>query len=259
LGISLNLRTHLRFLAELKFRLAVVRFAKACLSDASANIDVTANVNVSTNVKLYLKKIKCKNCVDLLTIVRLKTTMAKQLTLIKKFSDAYGGEHLRKRKGRTHGRPLSLRNSMHLVLRSTQARKEKSFLEPSNAHKIKNFVKKFATKNHIQVLSLANVGNHLHLHIKLGTRRGYRPFIRALTGAIAVAIGGKSRWTKSKTEKFWDLRPFTRIVQGFQDFLTMKDYLEVNRLQGQGYSRWEARMLMKSCSSRGLQRPLLSG
>jgi REP element-mobilizing transposase RayT len=189
--------------------------------------------------------------------------MAKQLTLIPKFKDSYGGEMMKKRKGRAHGRPISTQSSMHLVLRSTQARKEKSFLEPSNAHKIKNFVNKFAAKNHVQILSLANVGNHLHLHIKLGTRRGYKPFIRALTGAIAMAIGGNSRWSKAKAqntegnasfsdasteikEKFWDRRPFTRIVQGFRSRLTLSNYIEINRLEGQGYSRGHARMLIQS-------------
>jgi REP element-mobilizing transposase RayT len=186
-----------------------------------------------------------------------------KLTLIPKFKDSYGGELMKKRKGRAHGRPISTQSSMHLVLRSTQARAERSFLEPSNAHKIKNFVKKFAKKNHVQILSLANVGNHLHLHIKLGTRRGYRPFIRALTAAIAVAIGGRSRWTKTKSEgctkKFWDLRPFTRIVQSFRALLTLNNYIEINRLEGQGYARREARMLIQSSANRFSQRYAGSG
>jgi REP element-mobilizing transposase RayT len=175
--------------------------------------------------------------------------MAKQLSLLPKFKDIYGGELYKKRKGRAHGRPLSTQNSMHLVLRSSQARGEKSFLEPSNAHKIRNFVKKFAAKYHVQILSLANVGNHLHLHIKLRLRRGYKPFIQALTAAIAVAVGRKSRWTKKigeKKKKFWDLRPFTRIVQSFRALLTLNNYIEINRLEGQGYSRREARMLIDS-------------
>jgi REP element-mobilizing transposase RayT len=182
--------------------------------------------------------------------------MAKQLRLLPKFEDSYGGELYKKRKGRAHARPLSTRSSMHLVLRSTQARGKKSFLEPSNAYKIKHFVKKFATKYHVQILSLANVGNHLHMQIKLGWRRGYKPFIQALTAAIAVAVGGRSRWNKQKTnaeastdkkiKKFWDLRPFTRIVQGFRAHLTLSNYIEINRLEGQGYSRSEARMLIQS-------------
>jgi REP element-mobilizing transposase RayT len=195
--------------------------------------------------------------------------MAKQLRLLPKFEESYGGELYKKRKGRAHGRPLSTQNSMHLVLRSTQAHGTKSFLEPSNARKITNFIKKFAAINHVRILSLANVGNHLHMHIKLGWRRGYKPFIQALTAAIAVSIGGQSRWSKKssitegeahkKTKKFWDLRPFTRIVQSFRALLTLNNYIEINRLEGQGYARREARMLIDSSSSfRGI-RPASSG
>jgi putative transposase len=183
--------------------------------------------------------------------------MAKQLRLLPKFEESYGGELYKKRKGRAHGRPLSTRSSMHLVLRSTQARGEKSFLKPVNAQKIRGYVKKFALVHHVQILSMANVGNHLHLHIKLGLRRGYKPFIQALTAAIAVSVGGKSRWTKNvqenvqekaeeKKKKFWDLRPFTRIVRSFRALLTLNNYIEINRLEGQGYSRSEARMLIDS-------------
>ncbi len=92
-------------------------------------------------------------------------------------------------------------------------------------------------------MSLANVGNHLHLEIKLTTRHTYRAFIRAVTAAIAMAVQGKNRWNKVK-EKFWDYRPFTRIVVGYTALLTLKDYLEINMLEGQGVPRTKARLAL---------------
>jgi hypothetical protein len=42
----------------------------------------------------------------------------------------YGGELLKTRKGRSMGRPLDKKNSMHLVLRSSKAKNEWSFKTP---------------------------------------------------------------------------------------------------------------------------------
>jgi hypothetical protein len=46
-------------------------------------------------------------------------------------------------------------------------------------------------------------------------------------------------------QKFWDYRPFSRIAFGFKAFLTLKDYLEINRLEGHGYERGQARFLIE--------------
>jgi hypothetical protein len=103
-------------------------------------------------------------------------------------------------------------------------------------------IKRFTSKYHITVLSYANVGNHLHLHIRLFRHHFWKPFIRGLTAAIAMAITGVSRWQKSKLrKKFWDYRPYTRVVQSWRAFLNMRDYVEINRYEGYGIDRSEAR------------------
>jgi hypothetical protein len=168
--------------------------------------------------------------------------MAKKSS-VEKFQGPYGGELLKKRKGRVHGRPLSTKGSMHVVLSSSQAQGKKSFLLPNNASKIMDFVAKFALINKIQILSLAAVGPELHLQIKLKTKKDFQPFIRALTAAIAVAVGDKSRWDK-KVKKFWDQRPFTRIVSDPQTRLTVGDYIKTALFEGHIRSRQESRMLI---------------
>ena len=137
---------------------------------------------------------------------------------------------------------------MHLVLRSSKAKGAQSFLRGKNPAVVGSIIKKFSLKYGVKVLSLANVGNHLHLHIKLSNRFGYTPFIRAVTSAIAMAVTGRSRWSKTrsraKKQKFWDLRPFTRVIVGLKAFFTLKDYIAINRLEGQGITRENARMLL---------------
>jgi hypothetical protein len=153
---------------------------------------------------------------------------------------------------------------MHLVLRSTKAKGEWSFRRPRNEAHVNRIVEKFSVIYGVRVISMANVGNHLHLQIKLANRFTYKPFIRAITSAIAMAITGRSRWTKStaessvtkrpsngtnnssqsKREKFWDYRPFTRVVESFKAWLNLKDYIRINSFEGAGYKRDDARYML---------------
>lgn len=121
---------------------------------------------------------------------------------------------------------------------------------------MKQIISKFAHKYEVKVYSSANVGNHLHLHIKLSNRFTYYKFIRAITAAIAMAVTGASRWQplrKTESQKsnrqikdrFWDYRPFTRVVVGFRGFLNLKDYIEINQMEGFGYDHQRAIFFLK--------------
>ena len=125
---------------------------------------------------------------------------------------------------------------MHIVLRSSLAKGEWSMKRRKNEKLIESYIGKFAHKYGVRVHSSANVGNHLHLHIQLANRHAYRPFIRALTGAIAMAITGFSRWKKApKGFQFWDYRPYSRVVFGWRGFTTLRSYVEQNQREGLGY------------------------
>ena len=171
----------------------------------------------------------------------------KQLKILKNQKSSYGGELLKTRKGRAHSRPLAVRSTMHLVLRSTKAKGEWSFRRGKNPNHVKRIVKKFADKYGVQIYALANVGNHIHFHIKLSNRHTYAPFIRAVTAAISIAVTGASRirpLKKSAKDRFWDCRPFSRIVESFKGFLKMRDYVRINQLEGDGYPRDVARIIL---------------
>jgi REP element-mobilizing transposase RayT len=165
----------------------------------------------------------------------------KQHPLLQRDPLAYGGILLRTRAGRARGRPLSTRDTMHLVLRSSKAVGALSFRR--HAGRIEAILRKFADKNAVRILSFANVGNHLHLHMRLSNRQLYKRFIRALTAAIAMAVSGSSRWKKS-AGKFWDYRPFTRIVKSWRGHLRLKDYIQINQLEGSGLRRAQAEWII---------------
>lgn len=171
----------------------------------------------------------------------------KQLKLLANEPNAYGGELLKTRKGRARGRPLATKHSMHLVLRSSKATGAWSFRRAGNRRKIDALLLKFSRRFAIRILSMANVGNHLHLHIQLTNRMTYRPFIRALTGAIAMAITGANKWTRKQGPrvKFWDYRPYTRVVIGFKAVLNLRDYIRINVLEGFGHIRSDAEFFIR--------------
>ncbi|HEX4924580.1 MAG TPA: transposase [Bdellovibrionales bacterium] len=187
---------------------------------------------------------------------------------MKKSPASYGGDLLKTRRGRAHGRPLSTQNTMHLVLRSSLANRQWSFRRRANDRQVRAIIARFAARYGVTIKRLTNAGNHLHLHLKLTKRQTYKAFIKAVTGAIAMAITGASRWKTLKQAiaetyfkgelrdlyrkgvlRFWDRRPFTRIVYGFQGLSSMRDYLNLNELEMTGYTRAQARAIIASSST----------
>lgn len=164
--------------------------------------------------------------------------------MLKKEKEFFGGSRLTTRTERARRRPLSTKETMHLVLRSSQAKGDWSFRKKGNPAKIENLLRKYAKKYGVTLLSFANVGNHLHVHLKLGSRFTYPAFIRALTGAIAMTITGASKLRKL-TKKFWDYRPYSRVVKSRRGYLTLRDYVQVNRLEGDGWQRDYAEFFVK--------------
>ncbi len=177
---------------------------------------------------------------------------SKQTDFFKKSTHRYGGALLKTRKGRAQGRPISTQNSMHFVLRSSLAYGDWSFI--NHKMKIRSIVEKFAVQYGVRLNSFANVGNHIHVHLHFTNRFTYKPFIRAISAAIMMAVTGASRWQPLKEilklkgrdtkTKFWDYRPYSRIVIGFKAFLTLKDYVQINKHEGLGYSRDDAKFMV---------------
>jgi REP element-mobilizing transposase RayT len=170
---------------------------------------------------------------------------APQLKLFANEPSAYGGDLQTTRSGRARARPLDTKRTMHLVLRSTKAKGDWSFKKPLNEKAIEVIFLRFGAKFGVKILSLANVGNHLHAQIKISNRHVFAGFLRAVSGAIAQVVTGRTRWHKIKARlKFWDRRPFTRVVKGQRAFLNLRDYIRLNELEGRGYSREEARLII---------------
>jgi len=144
----------------------------------------------------------------------------------------FGGDLLKKAKART-ARPLSTRKAMHLVLRSSQATGEWGFRTPRNREIVSHTLNKASAKTGVKIYRVANSGNHLHLIVKLTNRFTYARFIRAVTGTLALKITKASKSHRLQ-KRFWDRRPFTRILEWGRDFSRAVDYLLLNQLEAAG-------------------------
>lgn len=132
-------------------------------------------------------------------------------------------------------RPMDSKKALHLVLRSTKATGVRSFKSQKFAAKIWEIISRSAEKNGINIYEYANSGNHLHLLLRAKNRDEYQAFIRTITGLIARLVGKSERGAPLK-EKFWDGRPFSRIVSfAAKEFRAVKSYLLRNTLEALGW------------------------
>jgi len=164
----------------------------------------------------------------------------KQISLIPrgKIALTHGGELARGR--RKNARPLDPKQAVHLVLRSSRAKGAWSMLSPQHCDSIEGLVHQVAKKWGVRVYRFANVGNHLHLLLRVRTRRAFQGFLRETSGAIAMRITGarKAHGLKGDTAPssrgFWDHLAFTRIVKWGRDYQGVARYLIQNLFEAHG-------------------------
>lgn len=174
-----------------------------------------------------------------MAVKKLQTDLFSATNFAKK-PDRFGGNRRTTRPSRRF-RPVSTKTSMHLMLKSILAKGAWSFLSPKNKRMVKEVVNEQSYKHGVQILSWANGGNHIHMHVKVKSKVSYRRFVRALAGVIALKVTGASKVNKLK-QKFWSQSPYTRFVHGIKDYLRLSDYIEINTIEGFGFCRKGARL-----------------
>ncbi len=171
------------------------------------------------------------------------------MTLLPKPNKSYGGSLRTNRRGRVGARPLSAKQSIHLVLRSERATGKHSL---NKRHAVvKAIIFKQARLAGVSVQRWANAGNHLHLQIKLSKgpqfRSDYNRFIRAISGLIARLILNAERSRKRVQEhaqRFWSQRPWTRVLSSFKESRILANYIYINQFEQLGFSRNQVRDLL---------------
>ncbi len=151
-------------------------------------------------------------------------------------------------------RPLSSKSPLHLVLKANRGFGVRSMLHPHHIKKVNSCVRLQAERCNIRIYHFVNVGNHLHLVVRVRDRKKFVVFIRAISGLIARQVlgfergpgkstkGSKLETVESAKESakiartgYWIKRPFTRIGNWGRDYTGLGHYMQKNQSQ---VDRW---------------------
>lgn len=142
----------------------------------------------------------------------------KQTSFIPHFSSEFGGALLEGK--RKTVRPLTSKKPIHIVIRSIKARGSHSFA--NNRKRLDQELQRCSKKWGIKVYSRVWVWDHLHAIIKIPNRTLYKNWIRELNSAIVRSL---------KAKDFFELRPYTRVIEWGQHLLQAQSYLELNEME----------------------------
>lgn len=143
---------------------------------------------------------------------------------------------------RTHGgiasrgrrkirRPLATRKWIHLVLKSDRAVGSRSFLAAKNQVFVERLLKQKARKFGVKIAEFANVGNHLHLKIRITDRLEFGKFLKSVTTQVARFVTGARRG--HPFGRFWQGLAYTRVLSSPYEELQLRGYIAANRLEAE--------------------------
>ncbi len=153
-------------------------------------------------------------------------------------SDSFGGSLLNGNNPKVK-RPVESKFPLHVVLRGVRG----GMRLPKCHHNINDLLDECAKKYGVRIYARSNVGNHLHLIVKLGRVSNWPGFIREVSGRIGLLM--RKVGASVKGESYWLHRPFTRIVRSWgKAFKQIKEYIYLNQLEANGFvSRKETKTL----------------
>ncbi|MBX9768307.1 MAG: hypothetical protein K2X47_13620, partial [Bdellovibrionales bacterium] len=128
-------------------------------------------------------------------------------------------------------RPLDRRKTIHVTMRAEKARGPLSFRTSRNFAFIASLVKEKSAKFGVRVQSWANVGNHLHLEVRMRSRKEFGQFLKSMTGGVARFVTGARRG--KKFGKFWDGLVHTRVLTSRNEELRLSRYILLNQVEGE--------------------------
>jgi REP element-mobilizing transposase RayT len=154
----------------------------------------------------------------------------KQLNLFEnskenKARTTHGG--MRTKGRRKTKRPLSTKHALHVVLKSKKAIGQRSFFK--HQQRIHRILNQYGKRYGVQIKDSVNMGNHIHLKIKITERKYFQNFLRTVTALIARKVTGASKG--NKFGKFWDGLVFTRVVKTSFEERQLTGYFHANRVQ----------------------------
>lgn len=160
---------------------------------------------------------------------------------------AFGGSLLSKGNPREK-RPLSTRNPIHVTMKSSLAQGKRSLLNPRAAKVTQSTLAICARRSGVRIYRYQNVGNHLHLVIRLHRRWSWVQFSRSFASLLKQRL---ERLWRMPIARLFDHRPFTRIGTWGREYRRLTDYILKNLLDSIGVPRtsWNLQMFKAALSN----------
>ena len=155
-------------------------------------------------------------------------------------------------------RPLSVKEPLHLVLRSDFAYGKRSLTKHRSL--IERVIQKYSKRFRIRVYEKAIVTNHIHLLVKGQSKTELANFFRVTAGQIAQEIlksfpilpsekpvgGGTPAKagrtpTRESENTFWQTRIYSRILSWGREFKVVTAYVIQNTLEAFGLAPYKPR------------------
>jgi REP element-mobilizing transposase RayT len=146
-------------------------------------------------------------------------------------------------------RPFHKHMFSHLVMRSRLAIGERSLLRAAHKKIVEEIVRGAARLFSVKIERFVNVGNHLHILIKAPNRPAQANFLRTISGRIVRQVMGVEKGSPGRFEKFWDSKPFTRLLAWGRAFRAVTHYLSLNSLEAIGFTKVDARRYLAGFST----------
>jgi REP element-mobilizing transposase RayT len=146
-------------------------------------------------------------------------------------------------------RPFHKNMFTHLVMRSRLAVGERSMLRAGHKRIVEEIVRGAAKLFSVKIERYINVGNHLHILIKAPTRHAQANFLRTVSGRIVRLVMRTEKGNPGRFEKFWDAKPFTRLVSWGRAYEAVTHYLSLNSLEAIGFTKNAAREFLRTYST----------
>ena len=173
---------------------------------------------------------------------------------------SHGGTLRNKRAGRVQ-RPLSTKESLHVVFKLNSIRLRHRSLRATRCFALSNqIIKKYAMHFGVKIEQLSIQSDHIHALIRTTSRSQFHHFFRVVAGQIAqrfqseglLSLAGVTDTPKNSHQSpgsLWKYRPFSRVIKGWKAYKIVRNYIQLNEKEVRGEFRYQKQRLRGLSSS----------
>ena len=156
---------------------------------------------------------------------------------------SYGGTLRRSRHGRGT-RPLSPRDSVHIVFKINRCALPRGLRHPSTFAILHRVNRHYAKKFRVKIEQIAVERDHIHILAHANARAQFQAYFRVVAGQFAQNVTDTFR-KRHKGLRLWKFRPFTRVVRGEKDRRNVRNYIRLNEAEATGQIPYQKERLRK--------------